>query len=296
MIVRLLGQADYPALERLLAGHAETSMFLRSNARRAGLDYAGGPLQGRYLGVFDDEALQGVLALFWNGMLIAQAPATEVMDTLLDAARGAWPDAELSGLNGEGAQMRRAAERLGLLPEDFQLFEVEPLFSLGLDALRVPAPLLDGRLAWRHADAGDVPRLTAWRTAYDIETLGGVRGEMKDNPTAFVADWIARSAPFVLMAGGEPVAMAAWNAELPDMVQIGGVFTPPEQRGRGYGRAVVAAALITARDRGASQAILFTHTPAAERAYRALGFERIGEYLIAVLSRGVSLGVTEGAS
>ena len=85
---------------------------------------------------------------------------------------------------------------------------------------------------------------------------------------------------FVAEAGGVPVAMSALNAVLPDTVQIGGVYTPPAFRSRGYGRAVVAGSLVTARDRGVVRSILFTDAEnvGAQRAYRAIGFRIVGTY------------------
>jgi predicted GNAT family acetyltransferase len=70
---------------------------------------------------------------------------------------------------------------------------------------------------------------------------------------------------------------------LPDCVQVGGVYTPPELRGRGYARAVVAASLLAARDAGVERSILFTgqDNDFARRAYLALGYEVVGEYGIA---------------
>ena len=65
-------------------------------------------------------------------------------------------------------------------------------------------------------------------------------------------------------------------------LQIGGVFTPPLQRQRGYARAVVAGALLEARKQGVVEAILFTgrENEAAQSTYRALGFETAGDYAI----------------
>ena len=41
--------------------------------------------------------------------------------------------------------------------------------------------------------------------------------------------------------GGAPVSLSAINASLPDIVQLGGIYTPPDLRGRGYAKAAVAA-------------------------------------------------------
>ena len=65
----------------------------------------------------------------------------------------------------------------------------------------------------------------------------------------------------------------------------GGVWTPPELRGRGYGRAAVAASLLDARADGVGRSILFTgddNVPAI-KAYAALGYRLIGDHRILLL-------------
>ena len=83
---------------------------------------------------------------------------------------------------------------------------------------------------------------------------------------------------WVLLDGDRIVSMTAFNARLPDCVQVGGVWTPPELRSRGYARCAVAGSLLEAREKGAEQAILFTDDAAARRTYLALGFRVIGDY------------------
>jgi predicted GNAT family acetyltransferase len=84
----------------------------------------------------------------------------------------------------------------------------------------------------------------------------------------------------VAEAQGRPVAFTGFNAALPDVVQVGGVYTPPFGRARGFARAAVAGSLLHARDRGAVRAVLFTDVDnaPAQRAYRALGFEPVGDW------------------
>ncbi len=75
-------------------------------------------------------------------------------------------------------------------------------------------------------------------------------------------------------------------AALPDMVQIGGVWTPPPLRGLGYGRCVVAGALLAARRAGVTRAVLFTDDDnhGARRAYAAIGFDLVGDYGLVLLA------------
>ena len=70
-----------------------------------------------------------------------------------------------------------------------------------------------------------------------------------------------------------------------EAVQVGGVWTPPELRRRGYGRCVVAASLLDARSEGVEKAILFTpeRNIASQKAYTALNFQHIGDYRLVLL-------------
>src|SRR6267378_1730688 len=88
---------------------------------------------------------------------------------------------------------------------------------------------------------------------------------------------------WLLEDGGEPVSYTAFNARLPDIVQVGGVWTPLPLRGRGYARCAVAGSLLEARAAGARRAILFTNSTPGARAYEALGFTRAGEYGLLIL-------------
>ena len=55
MNVRLRTPSDQPRLEQFLAQHRDSSMFLRANARRAGLEYRGELFQATYVAVLDNE-------------------------------------------------------------------------------------------------------------------------------------------------------------------------------------------------------------------------------------------------
>jgi predicted GNAT family acetyltransferase len=91
---------------------------------------------------------------------------------------------------------------------------------------------------------------------------------------------------WLLTEAGRPVASTAYNARVtrpdgsPETVQVGGVWTPVELRGRGYARCAVAGQLLESRGQGATRAVLFTGEDRmdAQAAYRALGFEPCGDY------------------
>ncbi|MEZ4241611.1 MAG: GNAT family N-acetyltransferase [Myxococcota bacterium] len=269
MDTRLLTPADVPAVEAFLADRADTSMFLRSNLRAAGIVDRGQRYQGAWVGAFA-EGLSGVACHGWNGMLLLQAPLG-ALPALVDAAVAASGRA-VAGFTGPTDQVRAAREHLGWTARTAALDSDEDLFALDLGAL------VAGPGAVRRAGAADVAALVPWRFAYEQETLGRAAA-----PEA-VADSLAASAAdgalFVAEADGALVAMSAFNARLPDTVQIGGVYTPPALRGRGHGRAVVGGSLRLAAAEGVQRAILFTDrdNAPAQRAYRALGFHVVGSY------------------
>jgi len=102
--------------------------------------------------------------------------------------------------------------------------------------------------------------------------------ETRKIATKGIEGHVQRGEAFVLEVDGQPVSMCTYNAQAGETVQIGGVWTPPGLRGRGYARMVVAGALQQGKRQGLTRAILYTEDAKARRAYEALGFQRIGDY------------------
>ena len=158
----------------------------------------------------------------------------------------------------------------------------ENLFRLELDRLVIPAPLARGEVRCLRATVEDVQLLTEWRVEYCVEAMGDRESpELVASSRRDIERVVDKRACFVLRdAGDRVVSTSGFNAELPDCVQIGGVYTPKALRGRGYAQAVVAGSLLVSRDAGVSCSILFTREQnvAACHAYRALGYAIIGDY------------------
>src|SRR6185503_13751478 len=114
-----------------------------------------------------------------------------------------------------------------------------------------------------------------WRAAYEVELLSAIpSAEHRARVRADVERQHAGGLLFLLEVAGTPVATSAFNARLPDVVQVGGVYTPPPLRNRGHARTAVAGSLVAIAQTGVSRAILFTgeDNSAARRAYEAIGF------------------------
>lgn len=280
--VRTLLPGDEEVVGGFLARHADASMFLRSNLLAAGLAYRGSTFQCTWAGAFEGGDLAGVAAHAWNGNVLLQAPrglADVVRHATIASGRA------VDGLLGEWTQVLTARTALGLDARPVRFLSHDDLFALDLARLVVPTTLSSGRVRMRVAGERDFERITRWRSAYRVELLGHPADdpELDASSADEMAPLLAQRSCFLLDADGVPVAFSAFNAMLPDCVQVGGVYTPPEQRGRGHARAVVAASLLAARDRGVARSILFTgqDNAFARRAYLALGYRVVGEYGIA---------------
>ena len=80
------------------------------------------------------------------------------------------------------------------------------------------------------------------------------------------------------------VAQAGIQTYTPKINQIGSVYTPEEERGKGYAKAIVSEICKRIIERGKMPTLMVNkdNTPAV-RAYNALGFEHYDDYLIVKL-------------
>lgn len=278
MLTRVLGPGDEPQLEAFLRQHVETSMFLRRNLRVAGIVDHGEIYQGTYVGAFADDRIVAVACHLWRGGIALQAPAHAAEVARLAVERSGRG---VTGLVGPWSQVTAVRAALGLDDRATRQDSREILYALALADVEVPAALTSGAAACRRSRPDDLPLLSDWRAAYNVEANGlAMTAEARAQAERETRQWHDEGVSFVLTAHDAPVAYSAFNAALPDTVQVGGVWTPPALRSRGYARCVVAGSLLAARAEGVERAVLFTgeNNRPAQRAYEALGFRPIGDY------------------
>ena len=278
LVDRMLQPGDEVALDSFLARYPDTSMFLRSNARAGGLSDRGEPMQGTYVAATEEGAIIAVAAHCWNGMVLVQAPVH--LETVVRAAV-AQSHRDVTGLAGPWDQVVAARRALGLEARRTRKDSREDLFALDLRNLAVPPLLAEDAIHCRHLLPDELDLIVEWRVAFALEVMGEVDSpELRASCREGVLLHHRRGSDWLLLYRNEPLSYAIFNAMLPDVVQIGGVWTPPKLRGRGYGRSVVAGSLLAARKQGVQRSILFADpdNPPAERAYLALGFRRTGDY------------------
>ena len=287
-VIRRLMSDDRPMLDAFLECHRASSMFLRSNLFYSGLIDGPDRFHGLYMGAFKGGALTDVAAHYWNNNIILQAPT---MPMELACAVAKESGRNVNGVLGPWAQVKAAEPGLDL--DRTRLGKVVPeyLYLLSLDEMVVPESLSSEAVTHRRAGPHDLDTLVAWRRVYDRITMGFPEHTIDDERNrAMLSSTIDDARLWVLLDGDTPVAMTGFNAAMPDTVQVGGVFTPEDQRGRGHARSVVAGALLDAKVDRAVEAILFTEmdNSPAQKAYESLGFEQVGDYGMVVVDPSTS--------
>jgi predicted GNAT family acetyltransferase len=141
-------------------------------------------------------------------------------------------------------------------------------------------PPSDVRGTARLATEADLQVLTDWRMAFTAEAVPHEASSRED------VEWYTRqrfaAAPervgtFLWEVDGQLVSMASYGGPTPNGLRIGGVYTPPEFRRRGYASACTAASCEFILASGRSFATLFTDltSPTSNRIYQAIGFEPV---------------------
>jgi predicted GNAT family acetyltransferase len=138
--------------------------------------------------------------------------------------------------------------------------------------------------AMRKATVEDRPLVGAWYAAFSAEALtargrpdGGEAAAQLERSIDARLDDDNRSGVCLWEHAGEIVSLAAFGGETPHGIRIGPVFTPAEQRGRGYASALTAALSAQLLASGRRYCFLYTDlaNPTSNKIYRALGYEHV---------------------
>jgi predicted GNAT family acetyltransferase len=144
-----------------------------------------------------------------------------------------------------------------------------------LETLREPEAVAGSA---RPATEDDVELLRRWLAEFAREALH------EDEPDEAQIERTIRQrlsghASFLIWENGGPVSLAGSGGTTPIGARVGPVYTPPEQRGRGYGSAVTAAVTRELLRAGRRFCFLYTDlaNPTSNKIYADLGYERVGD-------------------
>jgi predicted GNAT family acetyltransferase len=172
---------------------------------------------------------------------------------------------------------------VGAVPEVDRFIAVhsaraEPRVRQGIYALQAVSPPRPAAGRPRAATHADRPILLDWWRAFGIEALGDREPDEKrveqnvDRKLSEAAGGIA-----LWEEEGRPVSAVGFGSPTPTGIRIGPVYTPPEQRGRGYASALTAH--VSAEQLAAGRRFCFLYTdltnPTSNKIYVDIGYERV---------------------
>ncbi len=265
--MRLAKANDTDGIIACLRTAPHQAMFTLGYLHRDG--FAGQGERTMRFWVNDHGPVTDVLALTRAGIVAPFLPNAPILGAVRALSRQS-----VTGIIGPLDQVRPLQRELGLDDAPTTLDQDEPHYLLPLSDLIIP----DGPGDLHPLSQADPATMLDWMTQYQTEALMTPPAQAPIRAAAGYETAMVADNRRVLMWGDVPLATTAFNAQLPDMVQIGGVFTPNDLRGKGHGRRVVALHLAEARENGVTHAALSAANAAAARAYEAIGFAQVGDW------------------
>lgn len=146
------------------------------------------------------------------------------------------------------------------------------LYRLAEDEFAPPADV-PGELDL--ATEADLDILLEYRRAFAIES--GHAADLSGAERAVRAFLESGGCHAIWRVDGKPVSMAAAGKPMEGMSRVAPVYTPPAERGRGYGSAVTAGVSQWAIDQGACDVVLFTDlaNPISNSIYQRIGYRPV---------------------
>jgi predicted GNAT family acetyltransferase len=156
------------------------------------------------------------------------------------------------------------------------------LMSLEKSQLRATLPSDTPRLRVRRAGAADAEKLFPLQQGYELEeVIVDPAHWSQAQCMKLLRQALADELVFVAELDGLAVAKAATNARGFGADQIGGVYTAPEHRGKGFGKLVVAALLKAVfAEKGTACLFVKKRNRSAIALYDRLGFRPVTDYAI----------------
>lgn len=273
-MLRAATRQNTAEIDRFLALYTETSMFLRGNLAAHGIGAAHRHGTDFFLWS-PGQAIEAVFGVTNGGYVMCQNPGLN--EQAAEAFVAQVKHRSIAGITGDSDQVDQILRCQSFPQQSWKVSVDEPLFTLHLSRL----PSEDDVDMVRSADAADRDLLISWFQQYEVDAGlsrpgPAVDARAKQSAEAAIVNDDLR----LYCEGDQPVAMTAFNARVPECVQVGGVFVPRDRRNSGLARRIVTAHLHQAKAEGVDRAILFASSPQAARAYTAIGFGQIGTYRV----------------
>lgn len=262
----------------LMRRHRETSLFLLGNLDEYGPVLTDHLNSGTYKVVLEGEAVVAVFVLTRRGNLLVQSDRRADYAAPIAAACAEEPVA-LGGLIGDWAVIEPLWRSLeGAAPPFVTTYHNRDILyrraTRPEDVVAVPGVRL--------LTPADFAEWEPLNRAFTVDEGLPVQGTLEQRRVAF-SDKAEQARWWGYFQDGRLASMATMGIVVDGVGQVGGVYTPPEFRRRGYSGAVMRQLLAAAAGpMGLHTVVLFTgeQNVQAKAMYEALGFARIGHFAL----------------
>jgi predicted GNAT family acetyltransferase len=225
-----------------------------------------------------DGAIQ-LVALRTNlerGLILSLAASTEAIALLAQDLHTSGVTLHAStGPTDEGSAFAEAWTRLTGVPHRVAL----RLGNFKLERVK-PVTGVSGHM--RRAAPSDRNLLVEWEAAFRREAFGTADVDHAEIER-FVEEQLTSSVRgiYIWEDGGVPGSIAGYAGPTPHGIRIGPVYTPPEQRGKGYASACTAALSQRLLDEGHEFCFLFTDlaNPTSNHIYQQIGYQPVCDFV-----------------
>jgi uncharacterized protein len=203
--------------------------------------------------------------------------------TLDEIARELHAKAEaVPGVNSSADIARKFALKWSELSgHTFRVQMAQRIYQLSRVTIEARAA---GRL--REPDQSDDALLREWRAAFSIDAEGVDPGQAREA----AALPLPKSRRLLLWeVEGTAVSMAGYSGPTPNGIRVAWVYTPPENRGKGFAGACVAALSQKLLDDGRKFCFLYTDlaNPISNHVYQKIGYEPVTDATVYSFSQEV---------
>ena len=205
-----------------------------------------------------------------HNLILSWIAADSTIDAIADelSAKGVT----IPGVNGSADIARKFALRWSQLSGcTFRVQMAQRIYQLSRVINQTRAA---GHI--REPNQSDDALMRKWRAAFSIDAEGMDADEAEKN----AALPLRNSRHLVLWeVEGTPVSMAGYSGSTPNGIRVAPVYTPPENRGKGFAGACVAALSQKLLDDGRKFCFLYTDlaNPTSNHIYQTIGYEPVAD-------------------
>ncbi len=280
--IRKVDETSQGKVIAFLKRHENYALFLLGNLDVYGCKLTKEPYSGNFKQIAEEGKIVGVFCLTRSGsiLIVSEVQAESLFEQVLQSCKE--EGIVIKAVLGDWvfcSPFWAFLKKQGIITVEQFIGKQgkEVLYSLDLSQEQVPLQA-NARLL----EVPDYPQWWSLRIAYEKE-MNLPRDLTEEEERALFVSKVKRKVVWGVFEKGELVSSLELNAKAKDLGQVGGVYTIPHMRRRGYSKALMLQIMHDAKVlHGIRKLIIFTeeNNIPAQRLYESLGSQHIGFFAL----------------